>query len=256
MLEKMKLKNTVKIISALGISSAISLLVAPSSARALTITPYSTITSFEAATTQGASINNINFSGIVTNAYAQQNNPYVVVNNGSSVTFGEVSSGANSLYVVNNVNPFTFEDSQTNNVISSLVDSAPLFNQGPSGISATLPTGITAVGVDLLATNTTTNSFTVTFQGVDGTTTQISENTLAAPTSEFFGFTSNVAIASVSFVPTSSSAYAEISNFKFGTAVGVAPGVPFETNSALGIAVLGCFWGTNFLRKKMKNLAT
>lgn len=252
----MKLKNTVKIISALGISSAISLLISPSSARALTITTYSNITSFEAATTQGANINNINFSGIVTNAYAHQSNPYVVVNNGSSVTFGEVSSGANSLYVVNNVSPYTFNDSQTNNVISSLVDTAPRFSQGPSGITATLPTGITAVGVDLLATNTSTNSFTISFQGVNGSNSQISENTLAAPNSEFFGFTSDVAITSISFVPTDTNAYAEISNFKFGTAVGVVPGVPFETNSALGIAVLGCFWGTNFLRKKMKNLAT
>jgi len=257
MLNKIIFKNTAKLIGLLGVSVA-SLAVAPSAhALTLTLTPYTTQATFNAATS-GLSTP-INFSSVtVTNGQYQFQGQSITQN---GVTFGAVNStsGSNGLYVVsttyqNNTGGNGFNSSATQTPVQSLLDYETSNSAITANVSGLVNGGTYAVATDILGIRgTTSNSqFLITATGTNGATATYTLNTsTTVPNSTFIGFTASSPLASIEFQPTDSTSQVQISDFEYGALAASTPGVPFETNSALGIAVLGCFWSGNLLLKKM-----
>jgi len=259
MLNKIIFKNTAKLIGLLGVSVA-SLAVAPSAhALTLTLTPYTTQATFNAATS-GLSTP-INFSGVnVINGQYQFEGQSTTQN---GVTFGAVptSNGSNTgLYVVsttynnNSVTGNGFNSSAGGNPVQSLLDYE---TSSPTGITANVSGlvggGTYAVATDILGIRGATSpQYTITATGINGAiATYTLSTSTTIPNSTFIGFTASSPLASIEFQPTDSATQVQISNFEYGALAASTPGVPFETNSALGIAVIGCFWSGNLLLKKM-----
>jgi len=271
MLKKISGKNIAKFVGLLGVS-AVTLAVAPSSAHAIQLTNFTTSSAFSNAT---SGVTNIDFSGVTIpnngstggGQYLYEGSAITQSGPNGGVTFGSVptASGSSGLYVVsttydNGTGNNGFYTSGTTNPVQSLLDYTPgTYNSGiTANVSGAVTGGVFAVGTDIGAIRGTDNSnFLITLTGTDGSTaTYDLATSTTIPNSTFIGFTTNTAISSISFVATdntyqtgtNNSAQVQISNFRLGT---IAPGVPFETNSALGVAILGCFWSGNLLLKKM-----
>ncbi|WP_295615250.1 PEP-CTERM sorting domain-containing protein [Chamaesiphon sp. GL140_3_metabinner_50] len=108
-------------------------------------------------------------------------------------------------------------------------------------LTATLPSGVTAVGSDIMSFDNYASPFVITLS--TGETFNV--NSLNYPNRQFVGFTTDTAIASISFQATSGNK--ELDNFRFGTASAVAVPEPFTIIGTLvgGTAVLR-------MRKKLK----
>ena len=117
---------------------------------------------------------------------------------------------------------------------------------GASGsiLTATLPSGITAVGSDIRSFLNYASPFTIKLS--TGETFNL--NSLNYPNRQFVGFTSNTAIASISFQATAG--YALLDNFRFGTANAATTSVP-EPFTVIGTLVGGT--AALRMRKKLKS---
>lgn len=113
-------------------------------------------------------------------------------------------------------------------------------------ISATLPSGITAVGSEILDYNLGSVPFLITLS----TGETININSLNFPDRQFVGFTSDTAIASISFQATGGGTNStRLDNFRFGTA-NAAASVP-EPFTVIGTLVGGT--AALRMRKKLKS---
>ncbi|WP_310424740.1 hypothetical protein [Chamaesiphon sp. VAR_48_metabat_135_sub] len=79
-------------------------------------------------------------------------------------------------------------------------------------ITATLPSGVTAIGSDIMSVISYASPFNITLS----TGEKFNLNSLNYPDRQFVGFTSDTAIASISFQ--TMAGWAELDNFRFGTA--------------------------------------
>jgi hypothetical protein len=111
-------------------------------------------------------------------------------------------------------------------------------------ITATLPSGITAVGSDIMSAVFPGSPFTITLS----TGETFNQSSLNYPNRQFVGFTSDVAISSISFRATNGLTL--IDNFRFGRANTVATAVP-EPFTIIGTLVGGT--AALRMRKKLKS---
>jgi hypothetical protein len=192
------------------------------SAQAATIA-YADLASFQANTT---GLTTIDFEGL---APAGGLAPYSAGSNISGVTFA-----ASSLYVI---------DSAYDPILADWGSGAILFDNSGGTITATLPSGVTAVGSDIMSYFPYALPFTITLS----TGETFSLNSLDYPNRQFVGFTSDTAIASISFHATTGSGYTELDNFRFGTVGAAATSVP-EPFTIIGTLV----GGTSALRMRKK----
>jgi hypothetical protein len=119
--------------------------------------------------------------------------------------------------------------------------------QAAATITATLPSGITAVGSDIMSIGVTgpiASPFTIALS--TGETFNL--NSLTYPNRQFVGFTTDTNIASISFQATNGNTL--LDNFRFGRANTVATAVP-EPFTIIGTLVGGT--AALRLRKKLKS---
>ena len=114
-------------------------------------------------------------------------------------------------------------------------------------ITATLPSGVTAVGSDIMSIDNYASPFTITLS----TGKIFNVNSLDYPNRQFTGFTSDTAIASISFNATKGDPQLDNFRYGFGTASAAAVSEPFTIIGTLvgGTAALR-------MRKKLKASAS
>lgn len=208
--------------------TSLSLFATTNSAQAVTV-QFNDLASFTAATTT----QNIDFEGLATPGNGVYY-PMPVGLTTSGVTF---NSANNSLIVVDPTgnNNFTFAYNWGSGSI--------LFGNIGDTITAFLPSGVTAVGSDIMSFSNYASPFNITLS--TGETFNV--NSLNYPDRQFVGFTSDTAIASISFQATGG--YTELDNFRFGTA-NAATSVP-EPFTVIGTLVGGT--AALRMRKKLKS---
>ena len=197
------------------------------SAQAATV-PFTDLASFQANTT---GLTNISFEGLAPPGR-------LVRYDTSGLTTGGVNfinAGPNFLFVVDPAFFPTIYDWGSGAV---LLDN----NQGGT-TTATLPSGITAVGSDIMSGVITGSPFTITLS----TGETFNQNSLNYPGRQFIGFTSDTAISSISFQ--ANSGYTLLDNFRFGTANAATTSVP-EPFTIIGTLVGGT--AALRMRKKLK----
>jgi hypothetical protein len=116
--------------------------------------------------------------------------------------------------------------------------------RAPNRITAILPSGVTAVGSDIMSFSNYASPFTITLS----TGETFNQSSLNYPNRQFVGFTSDTAITSISFLATSG--FTELDNFRFGRANIVATAVP-EPFTIIGTLVGGT--AALRMRKKLKS---
>ncbi len=109
---------------------------------------------------------------------------------------------------------------------------AMVFGLHQGTITATLPSGITALGSDLMSSGSFASPFIVGLS----TGETFSLNSLTRPNRQFIGFTTDTPITSISFYATRG--YPLLDNFRFGTANITGAAVTPTTPSVPGISVL------------------
>lgn len=118
---------------------------------------------------------------------------------------------------------------------------AVLLGNDNGSISVNLPTGINAVGSDIMSIIDYASPFVITLS----TGESFNINSLNYPNRGFFGLISDTAISSISFRATNG--YTELDNFTFGTASVPEPTFTF---SLLALGVVGA--GSALKRKKQQ----
>jgi hypothetical protein len=113
-------------------------------------------------------------------------------------------------------------------------------------ITATLPSGVNAVGSDIMSILGYASPFIITLS----TGESFNINSLNYPDRQFVGFTSDVDITSISFQATGG--YTELDNFRFGTAAVATASVP-EPFTVIGTLVGGT--AALRIRKKLKSVS-
>jgi hypothetical protein len=197
------------------------------SAQAATV-QFTNLASFQANTN---GLTTINFEGLAP-AGSLTLYPTGLTTNG--VTFN--SNVANSLSVVDSAAFPAYYDWGSGDVLLSGLNG--------SLITATLPSGVTAVGSDIMSILNYASPFTIMLS--TGETFNL--NSLNYPNRQFVGFTSDTTITSISFQATSG--YAELDNFRFGSANAAATSVP-EPFTIIGTLVGGT--AALRMRKKLKS---
>jgi hypothetical protein len=202
--------------------SGLALLGSANSAQATILQQFTDLSSFQAGT---HGLTTIDFSGL---APTGGNSLYASGLNISGVSF----TGDTTLYVADST-PALYDWGSGAVLLGS--------NGLPNGtITATLPSGITAIGSDIMSFGVYASPFTITLAG--GGTFTVNSDTYA--NRQFTGFTSDVDIASISFQATDG--YTLLDNFTFGSA-GPAASVP-EPFSIVGTLI----GGTAAMRMKKK----
>jgi hypothetical protein len=189
--------------------TSLSVLATTNSAQAVTV-QFNDLASFTAATTT----QNIDFEGTA---------------GATGVTFYD-SSGLS-------INGVTFASLVLLAVDPALVNTEPNLGSGTTirtcvncTISATLPSGITAVGSEILDYNLGSVPFLITLS--TGETFNI--NSLNFPDRQFVGFTSDTDIDSISFQATGGGTNStRLDNFRFGTANATSVPEPFTVIGTL-----------------------
>lgn len=186
---------------------------------------------FEAATTN---LMNIDFEGLVTPdsfdaLQLDANGPTL-----SGVTFSDTQ---NFTFVIDRPSGDDFDFNGTGGLVVT----------GATGnlITATLPSGITSVGIDIFSYNTGVLEIITISTGDSFTVTTPSDRT----SSKFVGFTSTTPISSISFTANDGQA---LDNLTFGQASSVSPpptSVP-EPASMLGILVFSALGASSYLKRK------
>ncbi|WP_310485548.1 PEP-CTERM sorting domain-containing protein [Chamaesiphon sp. VAR_48_metabat_403] len=195
---------------------------ATNSAQAATV-QFTDLTSFQANTT---GLTTIDFEGLAAT--------------GSAASYGGTTSGvtftvsSNTLFVVDPAFGPSSYDWGSGAVL--------LGNSQRGTVTATLPSGITAVGSDIMSIIDFASPFTIMLS--TGETFNL--NSLNYPNRQFVGFTSDTAITSISFQATNG--FPLLDNFRFGTA-NAATAVP-EPFTIIGTLVGGT--AALRMRKKLK----
>lgn len=180
----------------LGISGVLSTLAAISPTQAATVTSYTNRTAFTAASN---SLINIDFEGLApTGSYTYYPNPGLTQ---SGVNF---ASSDSNLFVVDPAYSPLYYDWGSGAVL--------LGNKAGSTITATLPTGVTAIGSDIFSIIDYASDFLISLSS-GGTFTF---NSLNYPKRSFAGFISDTPISSITF--NAVNGLTEIDNFTFGKA--------------------------------------
>ncbi len=188
------------------------------------ITLFNDRTAFNAAT---QSLTNIDFEGIASlGEYSYFPNPSGFTQSGATFT-----DSGNGLYVTD---PNYYLEYYNWGSGAVLVGS----DQGT--INVTLGSGVTAVGSDIMSILNYASDFLVTLSTGDTYTL----NSSNYPNRSFVGFTSDIAISSISFQATNG--YTELDNFTFGQAKPVP-----EPASLLGLLMVGGL-GLGGLKRKQK----
>jgi hypothetical protein len=195
--------------SILSLSIGIALTLVP--AQATTITTYSTLASWTAATSAGyqtATFTGLTPAGTATNYYSATG----VTSDGVEF-IGYNSYGSSDIQVVDSSASPYYNDGTGD----ALIESASPASNGAAlpYISIVLPANITALGLDLWTASSAGMSFSITVGG-----NQYTVPTLAGNTEVFWGITSSTAISSLKLtIPAStpsSGTDALVDNFSFG----------------------------------------
>jgi hypothetical protein len=195
--------------SGLSISIGVALMVVP--AYSTTITTYTSLATWQAATSAG--YQTVTFTGL---APAGSSSDYY---SASGVTadgvefIGYSSTGASDIQVVD-TSALSWYNDGTGDAL--LQGASPASNGAPLPyINIVLPANVTAFGMDLWTTNNPAMSYSITVAGNTYTVP-----TLAGNTEAFWGITSDTPVSSLQLsVPTatvSSSTEALVDNFSFG----------------------------------------
>jgi hypothetical protein len=209
----------------LGSCAILASVTAISPAQAATVTQYTNRTDFTAAS---SFLTNIDFEGLA------DSGSFVYYPSGltqSGVTFVDT---VNRLFVVDPAFSQEFYDWGSGAILSG--------NDTDDTIIATLPTGITAIGSDIMSFGSYATDFLVSLSTGESFTV----NSSNYPTRSFTGFISDTPIISISFK--ADSGYTNIDNFIFGQAANSQP-VP-EPLTILGSLAAGGVGAA--LRRKYK----
>ncbi len=180
----------------LGISGVLSTLAAISPTQAATVTIYTNRAAFTAASN---SLTNIDFEGLApAGSYTYYPSPGLTQ---AGVNF---ASSDSNLFVVDPAYAPTYYDWGSGAVL--------LGNNPGSTITATLPTGVTAIGSDIFSIIDYASDFLVSFSSGN----KFIFNSFKYPNRSFAGFTSDTPISSITF--TAVKGLTEIDNFTFGKA--------------------------------------
>jgi hypothetical protein len=202
--------------------TSFSILADPNSAQAITI-QFNNLASFQANTT---GLTTIDFEGL---APVQGSIAYPTGLTTQGVNF----TGSSGLYVVEPaVSPANY------NWGSGATLSA---QPSPRSISVNLPSGVTAVGSEIMSFDNYASPFTIGLS--TGETFNL--NSLNYPNRQFVGFTSDTPITSISFL--ANGGVTQLDNFRFGTANTTSVPEPFTVIGTL-------IGGTSAfrIRKKLK----
>jgi hypothetical protein len=205
--------------------TALALLVGTNSAQAAVV-QFTDLASFQANTT---GLTTIDFEGLA--PIGSYENYSITGLTNSGVKFTGLSSYYGYLYVMDPVAGPIYYDWGSG---------AVLLGDYNGTITATLPSGVTAIGSDIMSVIGYASPFNITLS----TGEKFNLNSLNYPDRQFVGFTSDTAIASISFQTTAG--WAELDNFRFGTA-NTATSVP-EPFTMIGTLV----GGTSALRIRNK----
>jgi hypothetical protein len=213
--------------------TALALFVGTDSAQAVVV-QYTNLASFQANTT---GLTTIDFEGLAPSGSYENYSITGLINNG--VKFTGVSRYYGYLYV---------EDSLAAPVYYDWGGSGSVLLGDYNGtITATLPSGITAIGSDIMSVIFYASPFNITLS----TGEKFHINSLNYPDRQFVGFTSDTEIAAISFQTTAG--WAELDNFRFGTANSAATSVPEP------FTIIGTFIGGTAafrIRKKLQSTRT
>jgi hypothetical protein len=211
--------------------TTLALFVGTNSAQAA-ITQFSDLSSFQAGT---SGLTTIDFEGLAPAGGFSYYDPNLTVS-GVSFTDSNVSA-----YVVDSA----FQPSNYNwgsgAVLLGSKDGLP-----NGTITAALPSGVTAIGSDIMSFDSYASPFSITLS----TGETFTVGSLNYPDRKFVGFTSDTAISSISFQATNG--YTLLDNFRFGTA-GAAPA---PTAVPEPFTMIGTFVGGTAamrMRKKLKS---
>jgi hypothetical protein len=179
---------------------------------ATTITAYSSLTNWQAAT---SSYQTIDFEGLTPPNTGTQY-PSGVSPNGTGVQFIGIS-GQSSIQVIDtNLSPWY--NFGTNDALMEDMNRANAGSPLPY-IHIVLPSAVTALGMDLFSVSPDGLTYTITVAG-----TQYTVATNARPNTAFWGITSDTAITSVDLAlqgtTYNGSSHALLDNFRFGAAGG------------------------------------
>ena len=205
--------------------TSFSILADPNSAQAITI-QFNNLASFQAQTT---GLTTIDFEGLTP---AQRFITYPTGLTTQGVNF----TGSSSLFVIEPALSQPFY-----NWGSGATLSAQSAQPSPQSISVNLPSGVTAVGSDIMSFKNYASSFTI----VLSTDETFNLNSLNYPNRQFVGFTSDTPITSISFL--ANGGVTQLDNFRFGTANTTSVPEPFTVIGTL-------IGGTSAfrIRKKLK----
>jgi len=217
--------------------TSFSILADPNAAQAITI-QFNDLASFQAQTT---GLTTIDFEGLAPVqglAPAKRFIPYPT----GLTTRGVNFTGSSSLFVIE---PAL---SQSNyDWGSGATLSAQSAQPSPRSISVNLPSGVTAVGSDIMSFNSFNNFNSYAFPFTIGLSTgeTFNLNSLNYPNRQFVGFTSDTPITSISFL--ANGGVTQLDNFRFGTANTTPVPEPFTVIGTL-------IGGTSAfrIRKKLK----
>jgi hypothetical protein len=201
--------------------TSLSIIAATNSAQAAVV-QFTDLTSFE---TNATGLTNIYFEGLAPAGSFTNYGTTGLTTSGVSFT-----GSGNYLFVV---------DPAYSPGLYDWDSGAVLLGDNLGTITATLPSGVT--GSDFMSILDYASSFVITLS--TGETFNL--NSLDYPYRQFVGFTSDTAIASISFQATAG--YTELDNFRFGTAAVAAKSVP-EPFTVIGTLV----GGTTALRMRKK----
>jgi hypothetical protein len=193
------------------------------------VVQFTDLASFQANTT---GLTTIDFEGLAPRGSYENYSITGLANSG--VNFTGLSSYYGYLYVMDPVAGPIYYDWGSG---------AVLLGDYNGTIVATLPSGVTAIGSDIMSVIGYASPFNITLS----TGEKFNLNSLNYPDRQFVGFTSDTAIASISFQTTDG--WGELDNFRFGTAR-AATSVP-EPFTLIGTFVGGT--AALRMRKKLKS---
>lgn len=210
------------------------------SAQGATISVFNTRAGFTAAT---SGLSTITFEGIVP-ATAALNFPNPGLTT-SGITFSTSGTGpfGPGVVTVYGATIAAMQSAVLNTGTGAILVWGPPNQPGTAFLNAALPAGTTAVGTDFWAQQPFISLVDVTVTAADATSQTVMVNTVNRPTASFIGFTSDVAITSLSFRTISGQVGLVVDNFTTGQSLSTGtppPSVPEPTTALLvGVGLAG-----------------